>query len=136
MGLSVYNANLLLEGQWALPAISSEIDFQDFRVLLGFLIVVQGFETSRYLGDEHPAEQRIATMRAAQILSALIYLVFIGLATVGKTDANLTEIGLKLGYANPGNFTRAFRKWAGVGPGEFRRQRKTHSDLKPDSDGA
>jgi len=46
------------------------------------LIVVQGFETSRYLGDQHPADQRIATMRAAQLLSAAIYLLFIGLATV------------------------------------------------------
>ena len=44
--------------------------------------MVQGFETSRYLGDEHPAEQRIKTMRTAQLLSAAIYLVFIGLATV------------------------------------------------------
>ena len=82
IGLAIYNANLLLGGDWALPAISSEINFKDIRVLLGLLIVVQGFETSRYLGDEHPAEQRIATMRAAQLLSAAIYLVFIGLATV------------------------------------------------------
>ena len=82
VGLTLYNANLLLGGNWALPAISSDIDFHDLRVLLGLLIVVQGFETSRYLGDEHPAEQRIATMRTAQLLSAAIYLVFIGLATV------------------------------------------------------
>jgi len=82
MALAVYNANLLSQGTWALPAISSDIDFHDLRVLLGLLIVVQGFETSRYLGDEHPAEQRIATMRAAQLLSAAIYIVFIGLATV------------------------------------------------------
>jgi hypothetical protein len=82
MALAVYNANLLSAGTWALPAISSDIDLHDLRVLLGLLIVVQGFETSRYLGDEHPAEQRIATMRTAQLLSAAIYLVFIGLATV------------------------------------------------------
>ena len=82
VGLAVYNANLLLGGNWALPAISSQIDLRDMRVLLGLLIVVQGFETSRYLGDEHPAEQRISTMRTAQLLSAAIYLVFIGLATV------------------------------------------------------
>ncbi len=82
VGLAVYNVNLLIGGNWALPAISSEINFKDVRILLGLLIVVQGFETSRYLGDEHPAEQRIATMRAAQLLAAIIYLVFIGLATV------------------------------------------------------
>jgi len=65
-----------------LAAISSAIDYYDLRVLLGLLIVVQGFETSRYLGSEYPAKQRIATMRAAQLLSAVIYLVFIGLTTV------------------------------------------------------
>ncbi len=81
-GLTIYNVNLLIGGVWALPAISSEINFKDVRILLGLLIVVQGFETSRYLGDEHPAEQRVATMRTAQLLSAAIYLVFIGLATV------------------------------------------------------
>lgn len=82
VGLAVYNANLWAEGTWALPVISSDINFKDFRVLLGLLIVVQGFETSRYLGAGHSAEQRISTMRTAQILSATIYLVFIGLATV------------------------------------------------------
>ena len=82
VGLSFYNVNLLLGGSWSLPNVSSDIDFHDVRILLGLLIVVQGFETSRYLGDEHPAEQRVQTMRAAQLISAAIYLVFIGLATV------------------------------------------------------
>ena len=82
VGLAIFNVNLLMGGEWKLQTISSEIGVQDMRILLGLLIVVQGFETSRYLGDEHPAEQRIATMRTAQLLSAAIYLVFIGLATV------------------------------------------------------
>jgi hypothetical protein len=34
------------------------------------------------MGTQHPAEQRIATMRAAQLISATIYIVFIGLTTV------------------------------------------------------
>jgi hypothetical protein len=82
VGLAVYNISLRGAGSWNLPAISSEIDFHDVRVLLGLLIVVQGFETSRYLGDQHPAAQRITTMRRAQLISTAIYLVFIGLATV------------------------------------------------------
>ena len=95
VGLVVYNANLLVAGSWALPNISSAIDFHDLRVLLGLLIVVQGFETSRYLGDQHPADERIATMRSAQLLSAAIYLVFIGLATVlfhDKMGSDVTAI--------------------------------------------
>jgi len=82
VGLAVYNLNLLLSDSWTLPDVSTDIDFHDVRVLLGLLIVVQGFETSRYLGDEHPADQRIRTMRTAQLISSAIYLVFIALVTV------------------------------------------------------
>lgn len=82
IALVVYNLRLAANGSWALPAVSASLDFHGTRVLLGLLIVVQGFETSRYLGDEHPAEQRIRTMRRAQLISAAIYVVFVGLATV------------------------------------------------------
>ena len=82
VALVIYNVKLLMGGQWSLPALSSVIDFHDLRVLFGLLIVVQGFEISRYLGDEYPAKQRITTMRAAQILSATIYLVFLALTTI------------------------------------------------------
>jgi hypothetical protein len=82
VGLVIHNVVLIKSGKWMLPPVSSGIDFHDIRILLGLLIVVQGFETSRYLGDEHPAKVRIATMRTAQLLSAGIYLVFISLVTV------------------------------------------------------
>ena len=82
ISLAVYNVQLLIAGTWKLSSISSEIDFHDMRVLLGLLIVVQGFETSRYLGAVHPARQRVKTMRAAQIISSVVYLLFIALATV------------------------------------------------------
>lgn len=93
--LAVFNVGLALDGRWALPAISSTVDWHDLRVLLGLLIVVQGFETSRYLGDEHPPEQRIRTMRLSQLVSGAIYLVFIALATVlfqPGTGADVTAI--------------------------------------------
>jgi hypothetical protein len=95
VGLASYNLKLLSEGAWKLQDISSHLDFHDMRVLLGLLIVVQGFETSRYLGDRHPAGQRIATMRTAQLASAAIYLLFIGLVTIlfrGGLDADVTAI--------------------------------------------
>ena len=50
-------------------------------VLLGLLIVTQGFETSRYLGTEFSPEVRIRTMRVAQLLAAAIYIVFFALIT-------------------------------------------------------
>ena len=93
--LLVYNFQLLIHGNWALPTLSSDINLNDVRVLLGLLIVVQGFETSRYLQDEHSAKERIRTMRIAQIISAVIYLLFISLATVlfdGHMTADVTAI--------------------------------------------
>ena len=82
VGLLVYNGKLISAGTWELAQLPTEISFHNLRIVLGLLIVVQGFETSRFLGDEHPAEQRIRTMRNAQLISALIYVVFIALATV------------------------------------------------------
>lgn len=40
------------------------------------------------------------------------------------TDASIGEIAQHLGYGYQGDFTRPFRRWAGVSPSEFRdRQR-------------
>ena len=49
--------------------------------MLGLIILVQGFETSRYLGEAYDRETRVHTMRSAQLLSSLIYIVFIALIT-------------------------------------------------------
>jgi len=35
----------------------------------------------------------------------------------------LTEIGYRLGYSEPSAFSRAFRRWSGVSPLMYRRQR-------------
>lgn len=40
---------------------------------------------------------------------------------LSKTNENLAEIALKLGYNNDQSFTRFFKKYEGVTPGEFRR---------------
>ena len=45
-------------------------------VLLGLLIVVQGFETSRFMEAEFDPQTRIRAMRNAQLLSGLIYILF------------------------------------------------------------
>ena len=93
--LILYNIQLMFKGTWALPDISSSVEFSDIRVILGLLIVVQGFETSRYLGKEYPAKQRIATMRNAQFVSSAIYIVFIAATTILFNDhmgADVTAI--------------------------------------------
>ncbi len=41
-----------------------------------------------------------------------------------NTDAPISDISEQLGYGDPGNFTRAFCRWAGVPPTVFRAQRR------------
>ncbi|MBO0751776.1 MAG: helix-turn-helix transcriptional regulator, partial [Bradyrhizobiaceae bacterium] len=36
-------------------------------------------------------------------------------------EMQTTEVALRLGYADPSHFVRAFRRWTGQSPGEFRR---------------
>jgi len=80
VGLVQYNASAVMDGTWQLKPIAFPRDYgQMIRLVMGLLIVVQGFETSRFLGSEHSAEERIRTMRLAQLLSAAIYVVFVGL---------------------------------------------------------
>jgi AraC-like DNA-binding protein len=35
-------------------------------------------------------------------------------------DSKIIDIALDMGYENPGSFTRAFRRWSGFSPQEFR----------------
>ena len=43
----------------------------------------------------------------------------------------ITDIGMELGYADSAHFTRAFKRWAGVAPREFRRHRQMQSSAAP-----
>lgn len=49
-------------------------------IVAGTLIVVQGFETTRYLGDTFDTGTRIRASRLSQIVSTAVYLVFISLS--------------------------------------------------------
>ena len=40
-------------------------------------------------------------------------------------DIRITDIGIDLGYADSAHFTRAFKRWAGVTPREYRNHRPT-----------
>lgn len=42
------------------------------------------------------------------------------MALLQQSDGKLIEIASELGYTDPANFARAFRRWAGVSPREYR----------------
>lgn len=73
------------------PLPPAKLSFASVPMLLGLLITVQGFETSRYLGHAYPAELRVRTMRHAQWISSAIYLAFIALLTPFLSRAAATE---------------------------------------------
>ncbi len=67
---------LFLVFDGGVSTLPGHFELGNVPVLLGLLIVVQGFETSRFLGDAYPAELRVRTMKQAQLISAAIYLAF------------------------------------------------------------
>jgi hypothetical protein len=95
VGLMFVNGELLLEGKWRLPDLQTQWDLPTFRRLLGTFLIVQGFETSRYLRGAYPPEHRIRTMRLAQGIAAVVYLAFVGLSTVLlDTFETVSETGI------------------------------------------
>ncbi len=66
--------------EWSATLLPVDVDmWTRLRMLGGMLLVVQGFETSRYLGQSYPAPMRARTMNWAQLSSGAIYLAFVAL---------------------------------------------------------
>jgi hypothetical protein len=84
--LAWFNIDLVLRGTWHVVEHTKPFDWHALRVVFGLLVVVQGFETSRFLAGAYPPELRVRTMRYAQWLSGAIYIVFFLLATAAVAD--------------------------------------------------
>jgi len=75
LGLFIYGMNFITS--------SETLDFHyherewttQLRIMAGALLVVQGFETSRFLGEKYTPEVRVMTMRRAQIISGILYVL-------------------------------------------------------------
>jgi hypothetical protein len=79
--------------------------FDALRLAFGMVITVQGFETSRYLRGAYDPATRVRTMRRAQVIASLIYVVYIALAArlfdAGTVPSSETAIiGLTAGVAS------------------------------------
>ncbi|WP_197432132.1 hypothetical protein [Ectopseudomonas composti] len=60
------------------------------QLLLGLIVTVQGFETSRYLGQHYDAAMRVRSMRHAQWLASAIYLLYAALLTLSFHQQKMT----------------------------------------------
>ena len=89
--LAWLNLRLAAAGTWHLPHLTASIGWHSVRTVLGLLIVVQGFETSRFLAGAYPPALRVRTMRYAQLLSGAIYLAFFLLAMVALNEHDVLD---------------------------------------------
>ncbi|AMK26248.1 hypothetical protein [Sphingobium sp. TKS] len=80
-GLLVALACWWLTNAAADPLPPVRVNWGSISLLLGLVITVQGFETSRYLGHAYDQALRIRTMRHAQWIASAIYLAFLALLT-------------------------------------------------------
>ena len=75
-GLAWYFADTAADGglQATAPAQTGRAGL---ALAFGLIVTVQGFETSRYLGDEYAPATRIRSMKLAQWISTAIYMVYV-----------------------------------------------------------
>lgn len=71
----------LMDGSFAWGTPSHPRGLEEIEILLGLIVLVQGFETSRYLGAAYDPTTRVKTMRWAQWIATGIYIGFILLVT-------------------------------------------------------
>jgi len=75
IGVFVYDYRFIqTEQAFALNVPDRDLITRMF-ILFGVLLVVQGFETSRFLGEKYNADIRVRTMRRAQLISGVLYIV-------------------------------------------------------------
>ncbi|ALE91586.1 hypothetical protein AOC05_03250 [Arthrobacter alpinus] len=79
--LLLHDGVLLSSSDLRLPSQPPAGPLEALLILGGLVITVQGFETVRYLGHRYDAVTRVRASRAAQLVSASIYIGFVAVAT-------------------------------------------------------
>lgn len=90
----VANVQEALGGRWDLGP-SPDLGTEEIRKMIGLFAIVQGFEASRYIGVRFGAQQRISTMRMAQGISTVVFVVFVVTLLLAflPTPEGITEDG-------------------------------------------
>ncbi|MDE0094485.1 MAG: hypothetical protein OXO49_08310 [Gammaproteobacteria bacterium] len=91
LGLLMFNVNF--EGEVSFIRNERPLLVQ-MQMLAGVLLIVQGFETSRFLGDAYSPEVRIKSMRIAQLISGGIFIATVFLLMPALQEIDLVHIEL------------------------------------------
>ena len=78
--------------------------FEKLSMLAGMLMVTQGFETTRFMGEHYSPEIRVKAARNSQWISIVVYTLFIGLTcpiflNFPIVELNETTVSISLGKA-------------------------------------
>lgn len=79
-GFGLFDFQAWQQNNLQLPTVDFSNLWYTCSIIAGTLIVVQGFETPRYLGQQYAADLRIQASRQSQIISSIIYILFVSLA--------------------------------------------------------
>ncbi|MDQ6987829.1 MAG: hypothetical protein Q9M25_08515 [Mariprofundaceae bacterium] len=80
-GFAIYDVGDFLDsGRFTMPAMPQRSTWEMVTIVAGTLIVVQGFETTRYLGRSFDTWTRILASRWSQYVSLTVYVAFVALA--------------------------------------------------------
>jgi hypothetical protein len=82
VAFATYNVQRLAGGDFDWPDLHPAADAEAFRKLLGLFVLVQGFESSRYIGAYFSADMRVRTMRSAQYVSSVVYVLFVAFSLI------------------------------------------------------
>lgn len=95
LGLAAYFWGHLADGGLHFNA-PRETGWAGITIAFGLIVTVQGFETSRYLGDDYDARTRIRSMRWSQWTATVIYMAYIVLFAYAFDGASvkLTETAI------------------------------------------
>ncbi|MGH3481357.1 MAG: hypothetical protein ACRDQD_31640 [Nocardioidaceae bacterium] len=82
VAFATFNVQRLVGGDFDWPDLNAADDAEALRKLLGLFVLVQGFESSRYIGAYFSADTRVRTMRSAQYIASIVYVLFVALSLI------------------------------------------------------
>ncbi len=115
------------QDEWLLHKSAPAVDFPKSVQQILRLLLPEGYPDIHLVAEITGMSVRSLQRRLAEVglsYSRLVEQVRFDAAIdyLQNSDTKLIDIALELGYRDPANFTRAFKRWTGVSPRAFRDQ--------------